>query len=61
MIRQLAADLRNEHLVTGASGRSPGLPTISDQQVQQHTGAPPIVMQHTQPAFMQAIMQSQQP
>ena len=29
--------------------------------MQQHTGVPPIIMQHMQPAFMQAIMQSQQP
>ena len=31
------------------------------QQTQQHTGVPPIVMQQEQPAFMQAVMQSQQP
>jgi hypothetical protein len=31
------------------------------QQVQQHTGVPPIIMQQVQPAFMQAVMQSQQP
>lgn len=29
--------------------------------MQQHTGVPPIIMQQQQPAFMQAIMQSQQP
>jgi hypothetical protein len=29
--------------------------------VQQQTGVPPIIMQQVQPAFMQAIMQSQQP
>jgi hypothetical protein len=31
------------------------------QQVPQHTGVPPIIMQQVQPAFMQADMQSQQP
>jgi hypothetical protein len=29
--------------------------------MQQHTGVPPIIMQQVQPAFMQAITQSQQP
>lgn len=29
--------------------------------MQQQTGVPPIIMQQVQPAFMQAIMQSQQP
>jgi hypothetical protein len=31
------------------------------QQVQQHTGVPPIIRQQVQPAFMQAMRQSQQP
>jgi hypothetical protein len=35
--------------------------TFVVQQVQQHTGVPPIIMQQVQPAFMQAITQSQQP
>ena len=29
--------------------------------MQQQTGVPPIIMQHMAPAFMQAVMQSQQP
>lgn len=31
------------------------------QHVPQHTGVPPIIRQQVQPAFMQAIMHSQQP
>jgi hypothetical protein len=34
---------------------------VSAQQTQQQTGVPPIIRQQVQPAFMQAVRQSQQP
>jgi len=34
---------------------------VSNAQQLQQTGIPPIIMQQEHPAFMQAVMQSQQP
>jgi hypothetical protein len=44
-----------------AQTRSPRVVDRSNQQLQpQHTGMPPSIMQHIQPAFMHMHMQSQQ-